>query len=729
MSGTTHGSLGIRGEARPLDRDRKRKILNLLVNVIDMTPGERAQHLQEFCGNDRALMDHVEELLAMEPALGQFMSRPAASFGREVEEPNLGRLVGPYRLVRCLGRGGMGSVYLAERADGQFEQKVAVKLIKRGMDTDAILHRFRSERQILASITHENIARLYDGGTTDDGLPYLVMEYVEGEPIDHYCDSRRLTVTERLRLFHGVCRAVQAAHQNLIVHRDLKPANILITTDDRPKLLDFGIAKLLAPEVGGDAPTILSRLALTPGYASPEQLRGEPITTASDVYSLGVLLYQLLTGSRPFDLPTSRPAVWERAIAAAEPTKPSTAVRRPREVQFTGGDTHTLTPQAVAAVRDGDPRKLRRRLAGDLDTIVLTALASDQERRYASAEQLAEDIRRHLEGLPVRARTPTASYRVARFVRRHSWALGAVVAFVTLLVTFAGVLVHDRHQTQLRIDTLQSGADRPSSSSIDPEIPKDQWLVGDVQDILREAVTQHHNTTGRNQLLLAENLHDVGLSLLSASQYQEAEFVLREALAIRRRELGDKHPDVVATAITLARVLRELGDLEEAYLLLAQALTSSRETLGPSNPQLATVLNNLAIVLDELGKSSEASSFYLENIDVRRKLYGARDPRVAIALNNLGLFLQTQGDVRKAEEYYRQSLAIFLSANGKNDLQSTFVRRNLASLLASQQEFDACVAEAREALRVLRLKYPRTHRSVFMAEADLERCRPKASPE
>jgi eukaryotic-like serine/threonine-protein kinase len=315
-----------------------------------------------------------------------------------------GRRIGPYRVLREIGRGGMGSVYLAARADDAFQKLVAIKIIRRGLDTDDVLRRFRSERQILATLDDPNITRLLDGGTTDDGLPYFVMEYVEGEPIDQYCDARKLNITERLKLFQGVCAAVSYAHQNLVIHRDIKPGNVLVTKEGLPRLLDFGIAKLLAPGAGHRTTTMLR--PLTPEFASPEQVRGELVTTASDVYSLGVRLYQLLTGRRPYRAATGTAAEIEAAICDEEPEKPSLAITRCGKTASTLGASPS--PEAVSATREGTRDKLRRRLAGDLDNIVLLALRKEPQRRYASANQLSEDIGRHLTSLPVIARPDTA---------------------------------------------------------------------------------------------------------------------------------------------------------------------------------------------------------------------------------------------------------------------------------------------------------------------------------
>jgi serine/threonine protein kinase len=313
--------------------------------------------------------------------------------------------LGPYRILREIGAGGMGVVYLSERQD-TYQKRVAIKVVRAGMASDEVVRRFRNERQILADLDHPSIGRLLDGGTTTGGSPYLVMEYIDGEPITDYCDNRCLSIADRLRLFQTVCAAVHHAHQHLVIHRDLKPANILITRDGTPKLLDFGIAKLLGPDNGDTALTRIGTAPMTPGYASPEQARGELVSTASDTYSLGVLLYELLCGQRPYSLPpNARPSDIERAICNTIPSSPSTRA--------------SSSAPEVSTRRGTSPQRLKRALAGDLDTIVLMAMRKEPDRRYASVAQLADDVRRHLEGLPVAARRDTFSYRLTKSVARN----------------------------------------------------------------------------------------------------------------------------------------------------------------------------------------------------------------------------------------------------------------------------------------------------------------------
>ena len=413
--------------------------------AVELAPRDREAFLEQSCIGDDLLHHEVSGLLSAHETAGDFIQQPAlvdvgliASDGETKSGVAVkGQRIGSYQIISELGRGGMGAVYLAARADESFDKQVALKLIKRGMDSDAIIKRFVMERQILANLDHPNIARLIDGGTTEDGLPYFVLEYVEGTTITRYCDQHKLNTIERVKLFRQVCAAVLFAHQNLIVHRDLKPSNIIVTEDGTPKLLDFGIAKLFSaawsPSV--EATATIGRV-LTPEYASPEQLRGLPITTRSDVYSLGVVLYELLSGHRPFNFESRSPEEVARMITASEPVKPSIVITRFEAGRQTEDAKHvSLTPEAISRNRDGNVEKLRRRLAGDLDNILLKALRKEPERRYASVQEFSEDLRRHLEGLPVLARPDTLSYRTSKFVTRHKAGVAAAVIVLLTLVS------------------------------------------------------------------------------------------------------------------------------------------------------------------------------------------------------------------------------------------------------------------------------------------------------
>jgi serine/threonine protein kinase/TolB-like protein/Flp pilus assembly protein TadD len=444
--------------------ERWQRVEELFHAALEREASQRAAFLDEACAGDPDLRRQVEALLAYDAEESSFLEAPAFEatgdwLAEDQDTSVVGQRMGPYQVTRELGRGGMGAVYLAERADDQYQKQVAIKLVKRGMDTDSILRRFRHEQQILANLDHPNIAKLLDGGTTEDGLSYFIMDYVDGLPIDKYCDTKKLSTMERLKLFRTVCSAVEYAHQHHVVHRDLKPSNILVTADGVPKLLDFGIAKVLHPELPSQTTgsTATALRPMTPEYASPEQVRGSAITPASDIYSLGVLLYELLTGHRPYRLHSLTPQEIEHVICEEEPKKPSTVIGRVEKAPD-GDRARTLTPASVSETREGPPEKLRRCLAGDLDNMVLMALRKEPERRYASVGQFSEDIRRHLEGLPVIACKDTLSYRSAKFIRRNKAHIitSLLTAVILLVLIVAGRLLPAPGQRAV---------ERPSESS------------------------------------------------------------------------------------------------------------------------------------------------------------------------------------------------------------------------------------------------------------------------
>jgi serine/threonine protein kinase/tetratricopeptide (TPR) repeat protein len=425
---------------------RWNEVKNKLQEALELDPARRPAYLAEMGAVDPDLQRELESLIAFHELTGtDFLNAPvaqaASSLASQAEpDPLLGRRVGSYQIMGQIGAGGMGEVYRAFRADDEYKKQVAIKLVRAGQNSDFVVNRFKNERQILASLDHPNIARLLDGGTTEEGVPYFVMELIEGHPINEYSDTHKLPTTERLKLFVQVCSAVQYAHQHLFIHRDIKPSNLLVTSDGVPKLLDFGIAKILegSPVEAQFEPTLTVFRVLTPGYASPEQIKGEPITTATDVYSLGVVLYELLSGHSPYRVATRTPHELSRAVCEFEIESPSVVVGQ-TENGGIGDGAHHISPARVSALRDSSPLKLSRRLRGDLDNIVLMALRKEPQRRYASVEKFAEDIQRHLENLPVIARKDTAGYRTSKFLIRHK--AGAVAALVVIFTLLLGMAV------------------------------------------------------------------------------------------------------------------------------------------------------------------------------------------------------------------------------------------------------------------------------------------------
>jgi eukaryotic-like serine/threonine-protein kinase len=456
------------------------RIEQLADEALDLTAEERAALLARVAHDDPALVAEVQALLQAGEAAAGLLTDPFDAMGAaliEAVEADATHMthapdrIGPYRVVCEIGAGGMGTVFRAERDDGEFRQTVALKLVRRGLHHDPrIVQRFREERQMLASLQHRHIARLLDGGITSDGLPYFAMEYVAGQPINAYCETRRLAIDERLTLFADVCDTVEYAHARGIIHRDLKPTNILVTADGTPRLLDFGIARLatIDRDDGGSALTRTGERLLTPEYASPEQVRGETASAGSDVYALGVLLHELLTGELPFPRRSRTPHELERAILEDEPTRPSTVI------------TRRLGPSG-GATGDDLPR-LRRRLRGDLDAIVLKALAKDRARRYATATALGADVRRHLARLPVRARSGEHVYRARRALRRHRVAAIMAVTIISLGLSAALVVERQRSSDLLAVGTTRRVA-FDDVLELDPALSPDRTRVAFTRDV------------------------------------------------------------------------------------------------------------------------------------------------------------------------------------------------------------------------------------------------------
>jgi len=458
---------------------RWRRVGEIFASALDQPASRLDAILAEACAGDSALEAEVRSLLESHRAAGEFLEPGAASLAiarvpLPEAQPLEGRVLGPWRVVRSIGEGGMGTVYLAEREEGGFRQRGALKLIRHGLASEEMIRRFRRERQILASLDHPGIARLLDGGTTPDGLPWLVMEHVEGRSLYEWCTEKSVALVERLRLFLSICASVQAAHQRLVLHRDIKPGNILVTEDGTPRLLDFGVAKILSPDSDPEAQDLRTvALPLTPEYASPEQLRGEAATTASDIYSLGVLLYELVTGARPYPTRAGGTHDLIRSVLESDPPRPSTAVAGTVRASVAKEEARSETVAASAGAHrttlpappSGSVEALRRRLSGDLDNIVLKAINKEPTRRYVSVAHVAEDIRAFLDGRPVSALAATWSYRTGKFVRRNRLAVGAgVLAILTLVAGLvatswqAAIAQRERAAAERRLREIQSMA-------------------------------------------------------------------------------------------------------------------------------------------------------------------------------------------------------------------------------------------------------------------------------
>jgi len=675
-----------------------------------------------------------------------------------------GDRIGPYRVLRTLGVGGMGEVYLAERADAEFDQKVAIKVVFGGSLTRGVHSRIKIERQILAQLDHPNIAHLMDGGSLPDGTAYIVMEYVDGIPIDVYCDSNRLDIEARLKLFQTVCAAVHYAHQNLIVHSDLKPSNILVTAAGVPKLLDFGIAKLLDERQAGQhtlAVTQADLRLMTPDHASPEQVRGQAITTSSDVYVLGVLLYKLLTGTGPFVIPSMRLTDIERAICEKDPPLPSHAVSTDVSAEARG----------IVDARGVSANRLMRILRGDLDNIVIMAMRKEPERRYSSAQQLASDIQRYLDGKPIIARRDTISYRTAKFVRRHWLPVAAGMSAVVLILAFAtttflqslriaaerdrvaeqrGLAERERVRAEevssflinlfklsdpeenrgnrvTARELLDSGAKRLRAGLEGQPETKAALLstvgavydsLGQYQDalpILDESLQLQPRLNDRARI---NTLLELGQAHIGAGDLAGAEAPLQEALHLSQNSFGATSQESGRALWILGKLRHQQGQFSEAKDLYRRALGISESTRAPQS-DVSAELDDLAQIYAREQQWALAKQTYERALDVDRRVLGDDHPRVAMHLHNLAVVAQNMSDLKLAEELYVDAIRRKEHVYGVGDPQTADAIDNYGLLLQREGRLADAEPLLRRALAMTLSQYGPNHYKVGYARVSL----------
>ena len=713
--------------------------------ALDLPAQERAAYLDAL-DLSPDLRAHLDALLDADATTATLLDTPerlgvlieAAQIDDRAVPP--GTEVGPYRVLREIGRGGMGTVVLAERADGTFEKQVALKLVRADL-ASPLLNRFRAERRILARLEHPGIARLLDGGRTENDQPYLVMEYVAGIPITDYADQRTLSVEARLDLFEQVCEAVAYAHRQLVVHRDLKPSNILVMDEDgraHVKLLDFGIAKLLdeGPELLIETRT--GQQLMTPAYAAPEQVRGEVPSTATDVYALGVLLYELLTGRRPYRLESRARQAMEQAILHDTPTRPSTAVTEP--------DARPET-SALSVTLGLTPSRLRRRLTGDLDQIVLTALRKEPERRYESAAAFGRDIRRHLDALPVEARPDSTAYRISRFVRRHRAGVAAAAIVILALIGGLGAALWQARIASAERDRAATARDEAQAVSAFMtdlfDQAKPSVALGDTvtaRDVLDAGARQIRDDLDRHPGTRAALLLAIGKAYVNIGDYAAADTLLRDALRLRQLEAqrGDLAPGARRDAqLGLAAAHYQLGAThdvleryDEAETHYVAAIDTYRESLGGADAAgLAEALADLGTLRAWTAGAADAAVPLLEESrSMYRRLFNADTAEtslrnmVAYSTGSLGIVQQERGDSTAAEALYREAID-FLVARGGGDSPTLLDNRYmLATLLGNRGQTQDAIAQFREIIpaeeRVMGASHP-AHASTLASLADL----------
>ena len=721
-----------------MDAVRWRIVGSIFDRVVDAAPADRANLLDELCAGDASLRRDVEQLLAADVSAQSFdggvdsaRGVAAAEWASGVDEKTwrTHERIGPWRVLSELGRGGMGIVLLAERADGQFEQRAAVKLVKRGMDSDAVQARFLRERQILARLEHPHIARLLDGGIADDGRPYFAMEYIDGEPILRYCAQCDLGIDARIKLFCDVCAAVQFAHGQLVVHRDIKPSNILVTANGEAKLLDFGIAKILDDSHGGMTQTVdAQHRPLTPAYAAPEQIRGQPVSTATDIYSLGVVLFELLTGKRPFDL------------------HDSSNVDDVRNAM----DSTTTTPLPSKVVDDTAPANARR-LRGDLDTIILTAMQRDPQRRYSTADAMSKDLQRFLDGQPISARRDSVGYRVSKFVDRHRFGVAAAVLGMAVLLgalVFAVWQAREKSRqaivsqqvTQFLVgifrgadpsvsrganvtaqDLLDQGTERLHSDAfVEPDvrarllntIATTYTNLGSYDralPIAQEALALRRAESPRDDKDVAESLDELGRIHRLKADYTQAEPMLREALDLRRAILPRDDPAVIESLDDLATLQSSRGEFQAASENFGAALRLAEQHFGVDATETARYVDDDAANLDDLGKRQDALALYRRGLDIREKNLGANDADVATSLINLGTHLDDSGEYKISREMVERALKIRRQVYGPAHPLVGIAELAVAGVYISVSLLDEAESLAQDALAIFRRDLPADH--------------------
>ena len=708
------------------------RLEELFARALELQPDERVTWVNTAV-DDVDLRSELISLLEAHESSGRFdevrEEIGAVSAGGSEDAPStpIPDRIGHYRTLESIGRGGMGTVYLAERADEQFQQTVALILLRRDLETEDLRQRFLAERQILARINHSNIARLLDGGITDEGQPYFVMEYVQGMPISQYCDDHRLDVVQRLRLFLEVCDAVQHAHRNLVVHRDIKPANILVNADGDAKLLDFGIAKVLDAEAlpTDSAQTQTGYRLLTPDYASPEQFRGDAVTTASDVYQLGLLLYQLLTGHlpRPSESGSDQPPA--PGSVTRELVRPSNAIHGTdtgiRERDHTSPDAVAIAAATIAAARSTTPDRLRRHLSGDLDNIVLKAVREEAERRYASVESFAEDLRRHIAGRPVTARPERIGYVATKFVRRHRVGVAASAAILILLVaSLIGMTT-----TARRVARERDRAQQVSSILLDmfesasPDVSRGDTIT--VVQVLDRGAERVRTSLGDSPQLQGTMLGVISDVYDDLGQRSEAATLAREALDIRLSSLGPEHPETIANLNQLASLLSRRGQLDSALMYSERAV----ELAG--RHQAGTLLHGFALRThsyswQQKGNIDRALPLLEESVTILRRLPGdSAQLQLAAGLVNLGWIHENRGQLDSAVSKLRESVAIRRALMDPTHPTLAYSVANLGEVLRKTGNLAEAEPLVVEAFSIRRQVYPQGHPEIALSQSTYAR--------
>lgn len=692
--------------------DRVEQLFN---QALQLPQVERTAFLQTACGPDTAQFDQITSLLtASEQADNYFESLGAklglkSVFDGDLELPQ-SKSVGPYKLIRLIGRGGMGAVYLAERADEHFEKAVALKILPIGIGGDAARQRFLAERQILARLVHPNIARLLDGGIAEQDTPYFVMDYIDGIPIDEYCDNRRLGTKQRIDLFLEVAGAVEYAHRNLVVHRDVKPGNVLVEADGSAMLVDFGVAKLLDP-APDDAPmTLAGQFPMTLLYSSPEAIRGEPVTTAMDIYSLGVLLYQLLSGCYPYRTDVAGIAGARHQILETNPQSASRAI----------ASLPATEAEKLAFNRSTTAKSLAQFLRGDLDTILSMALAKGLERRYATVEQFVADLRRYQQQLPVLAQPPSLGYRFRKYVRRRKGLVAAVAAVALSLLALAALAVTYTIETRHQATLIAQERDKAvqisdflvaTFSNADPTDPGGQDVTA--RELLDRGAEQIANELSDVPEVYAALSMAMGQAYSNLTLHEKATTQLEIALDAYRRAGQERSTDYANAHFWLTHATDQSGDYAAAEIMAQRGIALNEEIDNPEG--LADHLALLARARQRQGKIDDIEPLYVRALSIRREVYGDQHTRVAESLHDLGSLLQQQEKSDRALALHREGLEIRRNVLGEDHISLIESLYNLGAVTRQLGQFEEARAYFREALSILSKIHPEgSGNEVFM---------------
>ncbi|MGE5242864.1 MAG: tetratricopeptide repeat protein [Betaproteobacteria bacterium] len=686
----------------------------LFHEIVDFPAAERAAALDRVRARSPAVGDRLAAMLdgdAGAESVGELIVQEFSA-GLPGSDPWLGERFGPYQVERVIGRGGMGAVYLARRADEAFHQKVAIKTIPAGLASPALLRRFQREREILAGLNHANIARLLDGGTGPGGVPFVAMEYVAGVPITTYAADSRAGLRRRLELFLDLCQAVALVHRHLIVHRDIKPGNVLVTTDGHVKLLDFGIAKLTDELEAVSPPTATNQRAMTPEYASPEQILGQPVTAATDVYALGILLYELVTGERPIQFDSKNLAGLAREIVDKTPILPSDALR-----------SRGPSPTAF-----GDPPgRLARQVAGDLDRIILMAMRKEPERRYPSVGALADDVRAWLAGRPVAAQPDRWQYRTRKLVRRHPLATGAAVLFAATVLVFTGVTLRQSRLIASERDSALLAMRRATATS---DFLQQLFAAADPRqgggrqrtafEVLQTGVTSLATNTTLDPKVRADLHLTLGLALANQDQLDAAIVSLRASLAESEQIYGRDSLETAERLQRLGDVLRRANKFDEAYAMLTEGLETRRRHMSGETLDIADSYNNLGILAVDMGRLEDADRLQSESVAMYTRLVGPRSPDIAVPLNNLALDKRRQGRFEEALDLATRAYEILRATTDRDSMW--LARSNIAGIKRSMGAVEEAQGIWEDLLRQARRELGPTHTRVEAFERDVVEC-------